>query len=196
MGQEGLAEDKKNARRRRAWIIFQDESGCSLLPSVRSTWAPRGQTPVLRHHFNWKRLSMAGCLCYRPERSDATLVFAMRAGSYNEDTLIEFLPEVHQELEGDKVTIIWDGLPSHRSKKMKAFIATQRHWLVVEQLPGYAHDINPIEQVWGNLKNTELANLCPESIDEVAQAAGSGLNRIGTDAELCLAFLRHCGLSL
>jgi hypothetical protein len=31
----------------------------SLLPSVRATWAPRGHTPVLRHPFNWKRLSLA-----------------------------------------------------------------------------------------------------------------------------------------
>jgi hypothetical protein len=23
------------------------------------TWAPRGQTPVLQHHFNWKVLSAA-----------------------------------------------------------------------------------------------------------------------------------------
>jgi len=37
---------KRNARARGAWIVFQDESGFSLLPSVRSTWAPRGQTPA------------------------------------------------------------------------------------------------------------------------------------------------------
>ena len=43
---------KKSARHRGALIVFQDESGFSLLPSVRSTWAPRGKTPVLRHHFN------------------------------------------------------------------------------------------------------------------------------------------------
>jgi hypothetical protein len=40
----------------------------SLLPSVRATSAPRGQTPVLRHHFAWKRLSIAGVLI--DERSD------------------------------------------------------------------------------------------------------------------------------
>src|SRR5689334_24845986 len=44
---------KKSARRRGAWICFQDESGFSLLPVVRATWAPRGQTPVLDHRFSW-----------------------------------------------------------------------------------------------------------------------------------------------
>ncbi|MFQ6325713.1 transposase [Nocardia sp. CWNU-33] len=52
---------------------------------------------------------------------------------------------------------------------MKAWIATQRHWLRAEQLPGYAYDLNPIEQVWGNIKSRELANLCPDTLDE-AQA--------------------------
>jgi hypothetical protein len=71
---------------------------------------------------------------------------------YSDDddcSLIEFLHALHEQLgEGEKVTLIWDGLPSHRSKFMKEWIRTQRHWLVVEQLPGYAHDLNPTEQVW------------------------------------------------
>ncbi|MGD0985477.1 MAG: IS630 family transposase, partial [Acidimicrobiales bacterium] len=68
--------------------------------------------------------------------------------------------------------------------------------LVIERLPPYGHDLNPIEQVWGNVKGQELANLCPESIDEAACTADTGLSRVGGDAQLCFAFLRHCGLSL
>jgi transposase len=151
---------------------------------------------VLTHRFSWKRLSMSGVLGYAPDGSDAWLVFAMRAGAYNEDSLIEFLGELHEELNGDKCTIIWDGLPSHRSKKMKAYIKSQRHWLVVEQLPGYAHDLNPIELVWGSLKSSELANLCPDTIAEAAEVADAGLQRIGGDVQLCFNFLRHTGLSL
>jgi hypothetical protein len=49
--------------------------------------------------------------------------------------------------------------------------------------------------VWANLKNTELANLCPDTIDEAAVHANRGLNRIGTDPEKCLGFLRRGGLS-
>jgi transposase len=42
---------RANARRRRAAIVFWDESGASLLPVTRRTWVPRGCTPVIRHHF-------------------------------------------------------------------------------------------------------------------------------------------------
>ncbi len=196
MGAGTVAESEKSARRRGALIIFEDESGFSLLPAVRATWAPRGKTPVLRHRFSWKRLSMAGALAYEPDGSDAQLIFQMRPGAYNDETLIEFLTELHTLLDGRKVTLIWDGLPSHRSRRMKNWLATQRHWLIVEQLPGYAHDLNPIEQVWGNLKGKELANLCPDTIDQAAQLADEGLCRIGSETELCLAFLRHTDLKL
>ena len=196
MGEREVAQDKKSARRQKALIVFEDESGFSMLPSVRATWAPRGKTPVIRHHFNWKRLSMAGALAYEPDGSDAFLVFSTRAGSYNDEALIEFLTELHGLVGERKVIVIWDGLPSHRSGDMKAFITSQKRWLCVEQLPGYAHDLNPIEQVWGNLKSTELANFCPDTIDEAAEFADEGLCRIGSETELCLAFLRHTGLKL
>ena len=93
MGETGLAPDQKGARRQGAWICFQDESGFSLLPVVRGTWAPRGQTPVLRHRFSWSRMSMAGVLAYRPDRSRAKLVFQTKPGSYNTASLIEFLTQ-------------------------------------------------------------------------------------------------------
>lgn len=195
MGEEALASVEKRARRQNALIVFEDESGVSLLPSVRATWAPRGQTPVLRHPFNWKRLSLAGALAYEPDGSDAHLFFELRPGAYNDETLIAFLSELN-EVEQRNVLLIWDGLPSHRSRRMSDWIASQRHWLSVERLPGYAPDLNPIENVWGNLKSQELANLCSNTIDQVADIAEGGLDRIGSDAALCFAFLHHSGLRL
>lgn len=138
---------------------------------------------------------MAGALAYRPDRSQAALVFQIKEGAYDTDSLIDFLTDLHHHFD-DKITLIWDGLPSHRSKAMKAWIRRQRSWLVVEQLPGYAHDINPIEQVWGNVKAVELANLCPDTIDDAYTAAHHGLHRIGTSHDLCFAFLDHTGLPL
>ena len=195
MGQAALASGENRARRQHALIVFEDESGVSLLPTVRATWAPRGQTPVLRHRFNWQRLSLAGALAYEPDGSDAHLVFQMRAGAYNDQTLVAFLTAL-KDLERRPVVLIWDGLPSHRSRDMRAWLVEQRHWLTVEPLPGYARDLNPVEQVWGILKSRELANLCADTIDQVAEAAQDGLDRISSDAWLCFAFLRHTRLRL
>ena len=134
-------------------------------------------------------------LAYEPDGTDAHLVFQMRAGAYNDQTLVAFLTAL-KDLERRPVVLIWDGLPSHRSRDMRAWLVEQRHWLTVEPLPGYAHDLNPVEQVWGTLKSRELANLCADTIDQVAEAAQDGLDRISSDAWLCFAFLRHPRLRL
>jgi transposase len=196
VGQAALASTEKRARRQHALIVFEDESGVSLLPSVRATWAPRGHTPVLRHRFGWKRLSLAAALVFEPDRSDAHLVFQLRPGAYNGETLIEFLTDLHQLEPGRRMLLLWDGLPAHRSRCMTDWINEQRSWLSVERLPAYAPELNPTEQVFGNLKSTELANLCRDTIAEVQAIAEDGLGRIGNDAQLCFAFMRHSGLSL
>jgi len=72
---------------------------------------------------------------------------------------------------------------------MKAWITSQRSpRLRVRPQPSGAHQ--------GDLKSSELANLCPDTIEEVVGYAEEGLDRIGTDAELSFAFLRHGGLKL
>jgi transposase len=168
-------------------ILFEDQSGVSQLPSVRATWAPRGQTPVLQHHFAWKRLSIAGGLAYEPDGSHAHLIFQLRPGASKTETLIDVLVEVHRHEKHLSILLIRDGLPAHHSRRMLDWVADQRDWLSIEQLSGYAPDLNPIEQVWGNVKSKELANLCADTI---------GLRRIRRDARLCFAFLRHTGLRL
>src|SRR3989442_2514772 len=76
---------KKNARRQRAWIVFEDESGVSQQPVVRRTWAPRGETPILIHTGgNWKRLSIAGALAFRWDGRRTRFFFHTRAGSYTD----------------------------------------------------------------------------------------------------------------
>jgi hypothetical protein len=59
---------------------------------------------VLRFHFNWKRLSMAAALAYRYDGATARLVFATRAGAYNDASLTEFLTQLRRHLRGDKAT--------------------------------------------------------------------------------------------
>jgi len=88
---------------------------------------------VLRHRFNWKRLSMAGALAYRPDGSGAALMFQIKEGSYNTESLIGFLHDLREHFAGANLTLIWDGLPAHRSNAMKDWITSQQDWLTVER---------------------------------------------------------------
>ena len=79
---------------------------------------------------------------------------------------------------------------------MRRWLASQRSWLVVEPLPGYAPELNPVEALWANLKGVELANLAGDTLAEVIAAADRGIQRIRDTHHLAYSFLRHCGLSL
>jgi transposase len=177
-------------------IVFWDESGASLLPVTRRTWAPRGQTPIIGHRFKWTRCSMAAAICYGSHGGGAAVAFHHQQGAYDTDTLIGAMEGLRRFLGGQKATLVWDGLPAHRSLAMRTWLRRQRSWLVVEPLPSYAPDLNPVEALWSSLKGVELANLAGETLDEVIAAAERGIQRIRDTHHLAYSFLRHCGLSL
>lgn len=189
-----MACSKKNARRRHAWICFQDESGISQRPSVRRTWAPRGETPVLIHAFNWSKLSVCAVVAYRCDGRRSRLVFQIRPGSYNSESLIGFLRDLKRHLRRQKAILVWDGLPAHKSREMKAYLCTQQHWLQVERLPGYAPDLNPVETLWANIKGQELANRCADDLGGAAAGLRAGMTRIRRSRKLPFSFLHHAGL--
>ena len=91
----------------------------------------------------------------------------------------------------------FDGaLPAHRSRAMRAWLATQRSWLVVERLPTYAPELNPVEGLWSSFKAVELANLTSPTLAEVIDQAHRGVERIRRTPHLAYSFLRHAGLSV
>ena len=77
---------------------------------------------------------------------------------------------------------------------MKAYLASQNKRLIVEMLPGYSPDPNPVEPLWGNLKAEELANLCADDLGEVAEGVRTGMARIGACEQYAKSFLDHAGL--
>ena len=101
---------------------------------------------------------MAAALCYGSGGGGAALAFHHQVGAYDTETLIGALEQLRRFLGGQKATLVWDGLPAHRSLAMRAWLHRQRHWLVVEPLPSYAPDLNPVEALWASLKGMELAN--------------------------------------
>jgi len=140
-------------------------------------------------------MSICAALGYRWDGRRSRLFFQTREGSYNSESLMSFLTALHRELRGRKVVLVWDGLPAHKSGKMKEYLGQQRHWLRVERLPGYAPDLNPVETLWGNIKGQELANRCAEDLAEAERAVRSGIARVRRSSPLPFSFLKHAGLS-
>ena len=79
---------------------------------------------------------------------------------------------------------------------MRNWLNTQRSWRVVERLPAYAPDLNPVEGLWSCLKAVELANLVSPTPAEVIDQAHKGVERVRGTPHLAYSFLRHAGLSV
>jgi transposase len=107
------------------------------------TWAPRGQTPILRVPLTRDHLSsISGITC------DGRLFLQVRAGSYDTAGVVGFLRVLLRKISG-KVVVIWDGSPIHRGQEIKDFLARgAAKRLHLEHLPGYAPDLNPDEGIW------------------------------------------------
>ena len=143
----------------------------SQRPRRASTWAPRGQTPILTFNFNWKSLSAIAGLTWRD------FYFQLHEGAIKSPQVIGFLAALHRQVPG-KVLLLWDGAPIHRSRVVGAYLQTQTHWLHVERLPAYAPELNPVEYLWAYWKKTELANFCPKNIWELNHTASQALKRL------------------
>ena len=115
------------------------------------TWSRRGQTPILQYNFNWDKISaVAGITFYN-------FYFRLYKGSIKSAEVVEFLQALLRHIRGP-LTIVWDRLSAHKSKITRQFIADQGDRLVVESLPGYAPELNPVEYIWAYWKQHTLPN--------------------------------------
>ena len=139
-------------------IVFCDQLGFYLLPTVVRTYAPMGETPILREHLSRDHLSaMSGITL------EGKLYMLEQDRSFKGEDVVRFLKHLMHQIPG-KLLIVWDGSPIHRSRAVKEFLASGASLRVrVEQLPGYAPDLNPDEGVWKHLKCVEVEEpLLPE----------------------------------
>lgn len=152
-------------------IIFVDESGLSLRPPRKASFAPRGQPDLLSYNFNWDKLSAIGAVSTRD------IYFRLHDESVKSTQVIEFVEQLRREVAGPML-IIWDGLRAHWSKIVKAHIAATDGQVVVEQLPAYAPELNPVEYLWSHLKRNDLANLAPKDLQELSTAAHAAVAKV------------------
>jgi transposase len=184
---ERWPELKKKAKNQGRIIVFIDESGLSERPHRCRTWAPRGQTPVLQYHFNWKTLSaMAGVTWWN-------FYFRLFPGAIKSPQVVQFLEHLMRHLSG-KLLIIWDGLRSHRSRLVWEFVRQQRGRLWLEFLPAYAPELNPVEYLWSHWKQHELPNFCPTSFAQLSVHARRALKRMRRRPTLVMAFWQQAQL--
>ena len=126
---------------------------------------------MLQETFNWKSLSIIGGLALW------RFYFQIHAGSIKSLQVIEFLRHLQRHVHG-RLLILWDGAPIHRSVLVRNYVASTRGRIVVERLPAYAPELNPVEYMWGHLKTHEIANLITTQTWELSLEATAALRRM------------------
>jgi transposase len=187
----------REARRRGAYLVFLDESGYMLTPTVRRTWAPRGQTPVLSCWDRRDRLSAISALTVSPGAGRVNLYFDVLADNANVTAadVIDFLDRLRGRLRAP-LTVVWDGSNTHsRSAAVRAYLADHPE-VVAETLPPYAPDLNPDEWVWGWSKYGRLANLAAADTGWLRDHVIGDLIDLKARPHLLHSFIRGAGLSL
>jgi len=188
VGDRALARPSSKAQSERRTIVWVDESGFYLIPAVVRTYAPRGQTPLLRAPLTRDHWSVIGGLT-----GDGRLLLQMQAQAYRGPAVVRFLQHLLRQIPG-QLLVIWDGAPIHRAQVVKAFLAAgAAERLQLEPLPGYAPELNPAEGVWRYLKHVELRNVCCDDLPELRRELRLAVKRLRHKRRVLLGCLAQCG---
>jgi transposase len=197
MGRGALPASKKKAEQIGAYLLFLDEAGFMLTPTVRRTLAPRGQTPIVDCWDRRDRLSAISGITVSPVRKRLNLYFHILADHRNahaEDT-VDFLEQLCRHLRRPLV-VVWDGSNIHdKSRVVSAYLQAHPE-IGFERLPAYAPELNPDEQVWNQAKYGRMSNYAPQDTHELRATLQQELMRLKHRQDLLAGCIAYTGLSV
>jgi transposase len=187
----------REAQQRDAHLVFLDESGFMLTPTVRRTWAPRGRTPILDAWDRRDRISAISSITVSPHNRRLNLYFDLLPDNANvhAEDIIAYLRHLKAQL-GGPMTVVWDGSKIHdKSRLVRAFLAEHPE-IKTERLPAYAPDVNPDELVWAWTKYGRLGNLAAANTDWLRNYIITEMTHVREHPELLASFIEGANLPL
>jgi transposase len=167
----------ERARASTATVLYLDECELQLLPVVRAMWMKGPRVRVPTPGRNAKR-AVFGALEARTGALHHTLRERKRAIDF-----VAFLEQLARAYPAGAVMLVLDNVVTHDAKLVRAWLGRPEHarfrllWL-----PKYsAHEHNPIERVWGLLKDQVAANRLHGRIEALAAEA----DRFLAEARFC-----------
>jgi transposase len=189
-----VAEAEKKSAATGKPIVLIDEAGFMLQPTVRRTWAPEGKTPVSRAWDRHDRWSVLSALTVSPARRRLGLLFDVWPFNVDADATLAMLRHLRARHPGGFLLVL-DRWSVHR-KAARLFLARGDGRVEVEWLPGYAPELNPVEQVWQRAKYTDLANFVPEQAEHLRRAVEDSLVSTRGQQDILRSFFAYAKLKL
>jgi transposase len=172
-----------------AEIYFADEASVRSDFHAGTTWAPRGQTPVIR--TTGARFSVNLISAVSPK---GKLRFSVVAGTLTGPRFIAFCRRLLHDAKAS-VFLIVDGHPVHRSKAVTSYVASTQGRLRLFHLPSYSPQLNPDEWVWKNVKNDRVGRIGVAGPDDLKAKAVAALRRLQRLPRVVQGFFRDPNLS-
>jgi transposase len=114
------------------------------------------------------RITAVAAVTRAPWASRIGLYYELLDHNAHTADFVRFLHEVHARLHRP-LTLVCDRLPAHRSA-VRQLLREGADWLHVEWLPAYAPELDPVEDLWNQSKYGDLANVIPDSAQELHKA--------------------------
>ncbi len=156
-----------------------------MIPSVRNTWSPVGQTPVLRSRYRHDRISAISGIAVSPQRFHCTLYCHLYEDNLQGEEVQRFLRQLLHQVRGQLIVLLDNGT-IHRGDPVQDLL-TRTTRLHVVAFPAYAPELNPDEGVWNHLKGA-LANGRPDTQTELMDVLAEHICQLAASQRL----LRGC----
>jgi transposase len=161
----------RQAKREGAQIYWGDEMGLRSDHVAGTSFAPAGQTPVVRATGQRFGCNMVSAITNR-----GALAFMVFAGKFTNAVFIEFLKRLLKHSD-TKLVLIVDGHPVHRSVAVREFVAGNAERLRLVVMPGYCPELNPDELLNQDVKTNALGKSRPANKAELVGTVRAHLHR-------------------
>ena len=172
---------------------MEDESGFSLVSPLRSSWAPRGQTPCtytsLDHH---QRLNLLGAILVSPRGRKMKLSMRSFRENLRGEQVILFLKQILRRITGP-IVLVWDNHPIHQRRLVQNFIQAEPR-LHVYAFPTCAPELNPMEFIWTHVSHA-TENFAPHDLSELSTKVWSAIPKVRSSKSRLSACLAGTHLS-
>jgi transposase len=176
----GLREE---ARRVGAVIYFVDEASVRSDSHRGTTWGKLGETPVVRDSGDRFGIRLISAVSPRGD-----MKFAAFEGRMTGARFVAFLKKLRADA-GRPIIVIADNASYHTGKVVQAYCKESAGEVTVANLPAYAPELNPDEQVWNHAKG-RLAKLAITTRGEMSSAVRNILRSIQATIALVLSFFQ------
>ena len=140
-------------------LFFQDESRFGRISQAIRCWSPVGKRPVVPSQMVREYLYAYGAVCPTDGSFVSLVLPSMRTECMN-----VFLKEMSDRYPDNHLLVVLDGAASHRSTTL-----TLPEHMTLLPLPPYSPELNPQENVWGEIKEEGFYNRVFETLDAVEE---------------------------